>query len=230
MPSFKEDMSKSPYVGKPIDVGDLYWGKNVTLHTSPNMKEHLGWPKGKNKMRKYRGFYVLQIVNRKYLLACATTTLNGTVWDGIQDKHHKYFLPIGKAPSVPGRDPIAVKKDWNHTFGTRQSLLFLENIVVVRKEKLFAYICSAEAGEINRIKSEARVYVPLIQWPEDCVSPHRSLVSISETTGEETTRKETTAAENTWDEFTGYGRTLFLQNDVDFLELQMGKYKRFNLL
>ncbi|KAL7276595.1 hypothetical protein RUND412_000398 [Rhizina undulata] len=164
MSTFKERVAISPFFGKAVQEGDFFWGEGVSLHTTALMREHLGSGKTDNKNRKRRCFYVLQIIGKDLVLACTTTTRNSLTWDDMPEKYHRYFLPVGQAPAVLGRRPISVHNDWERAFELGKSLLFLEDIEVVPKAKLSAYICSAFPDEIERIKHESRSFMGQIWW------------------------------------------------------------------
>ncbi|KAL7269868.1 hypothetical protein RUND412_007444 [Rhizina undulata] len=135
--SFKKRIQASPFIGKPIEVGDFFWGDGVTLHSNNQMKRHLGFENGKAKNRKRRCFYSLQIISETLVLACTTTTRNSSVWKDMPEEFYKYFLPIHQTAEVRGRRAITVYNDWEGAFNPGKSLLYLEYIKVIPRKYLY---------------------------------------------------------------------------------------------
>ncbi|KAL7268758.1 hypothetical protein RUND412_008603 [Rhizina undulata] len=82
-PSFQERILASLFIGKSVEVGDLFWGAGATLHSNDEIKKHLGFGNNTGKNRKRRCFYISLVINESLVLACTTTTRNSKVWEGI---------------------------------------------------------------------------------------------------------------------------------------------------
>ncbi|KAL7274680.1 hypothetical protein RUND412_002401 [Rhizina undulata] len=152
-PSFKERIQASPFIGKSVEVGDFFWGDGVTLHSNSTMKQHLGFENNKNKNRKRRCFYILQIINESLVLACTTTTRNSNGWNEMPEENFKYFLPIDQTPEVRDRRAITVCNDWEGAFKPGKSLLYLEDIEALGEDPWAVYV-----------KQESQFYEALVRY------------------------------------------------------------------
>ncbi|KAL7271631.1 hypothetical protein RUND412_005594 [Rhizina undulata] len=157
-------MLTSQFIGKPVEVGDFFWGNGMTLHSNNQMKRHLGFENGKAKNRKRRCFYILQIISETLVLTCTTTIRNSHGWKDMPEEYYRYFLPVDQTPEVRGRRAITVNNDWDGAFKHGKSLLFLENIEVMHSKSMCSYICSAAPRDVQRIQWETRAFALQIWW------------------------------------------------------------------